>query len=94
MIEITIPQKVLTPDYESYSLTVSGDAGTFQRRVIISVPLVDADGALVDTKTVALSGIGFNAFWTGFSSDKAAIKALFPDADVSSVPDTIINNAN
>ena len=91
MLEIIQPEVKLYPDYKNYSLFVNGDATKGERFASITIPLNDIDGNFVETKTVSIRGDEFNEFWSNFSSDKNAIRILFCDADVSSVPDSVVN---
>jgi hypothetical protein len=91
MFEITQPEKKLYPDHNLYSLFVNGDASIGERFAIITIPINDKEGNFVESKTIRISGKDFNEFWLNFTTDKKIIESLFPDADISSIPDNVVN---
>ena len=90
-LEIDIPAKKVTPAYNRMGINLEGDATTGGRRCTIHIPLVDESGEQVDSVLKVLTGTDYNDFWSNYSTDKNAVALLFPTLDVSTIPNTIIN---
>ncbi len=84
-----------TYDWDRYTLQVEGSAQKSQRRMTVTVPIVNGDGTEISRAVVALTGDAFGAFWSGFHSDKQIAELVLNSrsiiAPIDDVPDSIVN---
>lgn len=90
-IQVEIPAVKAYPDIDSYEMRLAGSASLGTRTAVFSINLVDEKNNFLKNITKVLTPEEYDAFWPNFTSDKQAISAIFPDVDVSSVPDSITN---
>lgn len=64
------------------------------RRIKVTIPLVDDEGKIIDTYERWAEGEEFNTLYEAYSSDKGLLTALFPELDLSSLPDNLTNGGS
>jgi hypothetical protein len=95
MIELTTPIVTVTQTLLEPQIQIIGSSATSDRRMIVSIAVVDENGKQISSLAKEYSGAEFNDAYDLYVSDKALIEKVLTDLqidiDLTELPDNLIN---